>query len=265
MNNNTLIEIAQEIRDTIKNYMYSQEDYGEIVKKKKRDVTRKIDMVAENALESALHKHGFSANVISEELGERIIGSGTPEFTLVFDPVDGTTNASRGIPFFCTSLAYSKTTDKVTFGEISSGVVCDILGNTYHAVKNKGAFLNGKRIKNEPKPSIKKVISIYSYGVPNIPIGILEIQKNTIIRILGSIALDMSFVAIGSIDGLIDVRDFLSGYDISASYLILKEAGGIITDINGNDYTDMDVNATGFSFACAKDKELHNKIISILQ
>ncbi|MFQ6121237.1 MAG: hypothetical protein ACE5KE_15275 [Methanosarcinales archaeon] len=52
---------------------------------------------------------------------------------------------------------------------------------------------------------------------------------------------------------------------MSASYLILKEAGGIISDINGNDYTERDVNATGFSFVCTKDKELHSKIISILQ
>ncbi len=259
----TLIDIGNEIRDVIKSFIRENADYGEMVVQRPKDITRKMDMAAENALDKALLDRGMSARVISEELGDRIVGD-DPGFMLVFDPIDGSTNATCGIPFFCTSLAYTEKTSIATFGDISMAVICDIQGNIYCAEKGNGAFLNGKKIagmKQGTRP--KPVVSVYSYGVPDVPAGLIELEKSIIVRALGSIALDMCFVADNTLDGLIDTRGLVSGYDIMASALILKEAGGLLTDLKGKSIAG-DVKLTGLSIIGTKNKELHKRTMEII-
>ncbi len=259
----TLVEIGIEVRDTISSFIKTNADYGEMLVQRPKDITRKMDMAAEKALDNALLSRDLSARIISEELGDRVVGK-HPEFMLVVDPIDGSTNATCGIPFFCTSIAYTDKTDIATFDDISMAVICDIQGNTYSARKGKGAFLNekllsGKKQGTRPKP----VVSVYSYGVPYVPAGLIELEKSIIVRALGSIALDMCFVADGTLDGLIDTRGLVSGYDIMASALILKESGGSLTDLKGMNLTN-NVQVSGLSIAGTKNNELHNKIIQML-
>jgi fructose-1,6-bisphosphatase/inositol monophosphatase family enzyme len=259
----TLVEIVIEVRDVISSFIKNNADYGEMLVQRPKDITRKMDMAAEKALDNALLSRGLSARIISEELGDRIVGL-NPEFMLVVDPIDGSTNATCGIPFFCTSIAYTDKTDIATFDDISMAVICDIQGNTYCAEKGKGAFLNGKQLSGKkmgtrPKP----VVSVYSYGVPDIPAGLIELEKSIIVRALGSIALDMCFIADGTLDGLIDTRALVSGYDIMASTLILKESGGSLTDLKGINLTN-NVQVSGLSILGTKNIELHERIIRML-
>lgn len=259
----TLVEIGIEVKDTISSFIKNNADYGEMLVQRPKDITRKMDMAAEKALDHALISRGLSARIISEELGDRIVGN-EPEFMLVVDPIDGSTNATCGIPFFCTSIAYTIKTDIATFDDISMAVICDIHGNIYSALKGKGAFLNekslsGKKQGTRPKP----VVSVYSYGVPFVPAGLIELERSIIVRALGSIALDMCFVADGTLDGLIDTRALVSGYDIMASALILKESGGSLTDLKGMNLRN-NVQVSGLSIVGTKNNELHNKIIRML-
>jgi myo-inositol-1(or 4)-monophosphatase len=259
----TLVEIGIEIRDVISSFIREHEDYAEMVTQRPKDITRKMDLAAERALDEALLNRRLSARIISEELGDRIVGK-RPDFMLIFDPIDGSTNATCGIPFFCTSLASTEKTDIATFDDISMAVICDIHGNIYCAERGKGAFLNGKLVESKksgtrPKP----VVSVYSYGVPEVPAGLIELEKSIIMRALGSIALDMCFVADGTLDGVIDTRGLVSGYDIMASSLILKEAGGFLTDLQGNNLNN-DVKASGMSIIGTKNEELHDKVVRTL-
>jgi len=259
----TLVEIGIEIRDVIRFFIRENVDYGEMVVQRPKDITRKMDMAAERALDDALLARGLSARVISEELGDRTVGK-HPDFMLVFDPIDGSTNATCGIPFFCTSLAYTEKTDAAGFEDIDMAVVCDIMDNIYHAEKGKGAFLNGKRISGKkPGARPKPVVSVYSYGVPEVPPGLIELEKSIIVRALGSIALDMCYVADGTLDGIIDTRGLVSGYDIMASALVLKETGGFLTGLLGKTISG-EVRATGLSIIGTIDKELHDKIVRTL-
>ncbi len=256
----TLIDIGIEIRNVICSFIRENVDYAEMVMQRPKDITRKMDMAAEHALDDALKKRRLSARIISEELGDRIAGE-HPEFMLVFDPIDGSTNAACGIPFFCTSLAYTEKTGLATFGDITMAVICDIQNNVYCAERGKGVFLNGKKMSGKksgarPKP----VVSVYSYGVPEVPEGLIELEKSIIVRALGSIALDMCYVADGTLDGVIDTRGLVSGYDIMASALVLKEAGGSLTDLREKPIAD-DVKATGLSIIGTKNKELHDRIV----
>lgn len=259
----TLVDIGIEIRDAIRSFIKENVDYGEMVAQRPKDITRRMDMAAEHALDSALSKRSLSARVISEELGDRIVGR-HPDFMLVFDPIDGSTNATCDIPFFCTSLAYTEKTDIATFEDIGMAVICDIQGNMYHAVRGKGAFLNGKAISGKKRGARPKpVVSVYSYGVPYVPPGLIELEKTIIVRALGSIALDMCFVADGTLDGVIDTRGLLSGYDIVASALVLKEVGGLLTGIEGRILSN-DVNASGMSIIATKNRELRDIIVKTL-
>jgi len=260
----TLVNIGIEIRDAICSFIRENVDYGEMVAQRPRDITRKIDMAAEQALDNALSKRSLSARIISEELGDRIVGK-HPDFMLVFDPIDGSTNAACGIPFFCTSLAYTGKTEIAAFGDISMAVICDIQGNTYHAERAKGAFLNGKPTLGKKRGARPKpVVSVYSYGVPSVPAGLIELEKSIIVRALGSVALDMCYVSDGTLDGVIDTRGLISGYDIAASALVLKEAGGFLTDLGGKAISQ-DVKAGGLSIIGTKNRELHDKIVRALK
>jgi len=260
----TLIDIGTEIRNVIRSFIHENEDYAEMLVQRPKDITRRMDMAAEHALDAELSKRGLSARIISEELGDRIVGK-HPEFMLVFDPIDGSTNATCGIPFFCTSIAYTEKTDIAAFGDITMAVICDITNNTYCAEKGKGAFLNGKRITGRKRGARPKpVVSVYSYGVPQVPAGLIELEKSIIVRALGSIALDMCYVADGTLDSVIDTRGLVSGYDIMASALVLMEAGGQISDLRGKPIIDDDVKATGISIIGTKNKDFNERIVRTL-
>jgi myo-inositol-1(or 4)-monophosphatase len=260
----TLIDIGTEIRNVIRSFIHDNPDYAEMLVQRPKDITRRMDIAAENALDAALVKRGLSARIISEELGDRIVGT-NPQFMLVFDPIDGSTNATCGIPFFCTSIAYTDITDIAAFGDITMAVICDINNNIYCAEKGKGAFLNGKRINGRKRGARPKpVVSVYSYGVAQFPAGLIELEKSIIVRALGSIALDMCYVADGTLDGVIDTRGLVSGYDIMASALVLVEAGGQISDLRGKPIIDDDVKATGISIIGTKKKDFNEIIVRTL-
>lgn len=128
----TLIDIGIEIRDVIGSFIKKNEDYAEMIVQRPKDITRRMDMAAEQALDKALLARGLSARVISEELDDRTVGK-HPDFMLIFDPIDGSTNATCGIPYFCTSLAFTGKTNDASFSDITMAVICDIQGNTYSA------------------------------------------------------------------------------------------------------------------------------------
>lgn len=234
-----LLEISSEIRDSLQTYISETEDVGEVVKIRSGDVTRKIDLFAEEALEKALQSRELCARIISEELGDHVYPKGgDPEFTLIFDPIDGSTNAVLDIPFFCSAIAYSPKVEHVTFDDLQAGVVATIYGKTYYAMRGEDAWVDGTRLPRSLKGMTKRVFSVYTYGAASIPEALIEFQKGSenIIRMLGSIAMELCLVAEGALDAVIDVRDIINGYDIAGSMVILKEAGGIITDLNGNDF-----------------------------
>jgi myo-inositol-1(or 4)-monophosphatase len=257
MNHEMLCEVTEEIRRVILESLDS-EDYGELVAVRARDITRKIDLAAEQALDAALEQRGISARIISEELGERVVGS-KPEFLLVFDPVDGSTNATCGIPFFCTSLALCRGGE--SFDDVMAAAVTGIDGTTYSAVRNGGAFVNGKpMVERKRGVRTKPVLTIYFYGARHIPAGILRLEKRVIQRVLGSIALEMCYVAAGMLDGIVEVRGLISSYDIMASQLILREAGGRLTSLKG-EALNADARAIGISFIATKSDKLHSEIV----
>jgi len=258
--------MAENVLKRSKEYLSSHPDYDEVLTRRATDVTRKIDMVAEEALDSIIIEEGITARVISEELGERLVPADKePEYTLVMDPIDGSANVVMGIPYYCTSLALSKKSNGATFVDIEAGAVAAVWGSTFYASKGKGAFYNGERLATKEHPEKPRYV-LYSYGVGPMPKGVIAlVEKRCFVRTMGSIALDMCFVAKGSLDAIMDTRDRISGYDIMASALILIEAGGVITDYSGRDMSSLPVNVSGISILGAANGALQGKLLKRLR
>jgi len=246
---NDLLEITEEIKVSTQKFMKENLNFGEYVPEGKND-TKSIDLFAERALDKALEERGLSAKIISEEFGERIVGD-DPKFMLVFDPVDGTTNAVRGISFYSTSLAYSDKTEDVRLNDLSMGVVASFLDHTYYAVRGNGAFIDGRKM-NYKNYGDKLLISIHAYELP--PFYREDLEKRIILRTLGSIALELCLVATGGLDIVLDTRNKLCVYDIAAGQLILRECGGYLIGLDGKDINDL-VTSEGLSIIASSDKE----------
>ncbi|MCX9015026.1 MAG: bifunctional fructose-bisphosphatase/inositol-phosphate phosphatase [Candidatus Methanoperedens sp.] len=190
-------------------------------------VTEKIDKVAEDAALSILESDGRSIRLVSEELGEKIIGN-NPEFTFVLDPVDGTFNAVNNIPFFCVPVAIGN----ADLSDTRYGYVKNLVnGDVYTAQKGHGAFLNNKRIHVSSRSGFPEMSFLsYTHHPYAVPANNHRVRR---VRIFGSAALELCYIASGIFDAFIDMREMLRVTDIAAGKLIVEEAGGTVTDGRG--------------------------------
>lgn len=198
------------------------------------DGARRIDKKAEDVAIRILKKNGRSCVLVSEELGTKTIGR-HPKYFVVLDGIDGTTNAVRGLPFFCSSAAVSKSK---MLDDVFAAVVMNLnTKETYYAQRKKGAYLNGKRIETSSIDSLKEaLISIDLIRTRKKDIRKLEslITEARHIRYFGAVALELCNVAAGITDAYVDVHSRLRMTDFAGGYLILREAGGIMTDAHGS-------------------------------
>lgn len=189
--------------------------------------TEKIDEVAENAALSVLETDGRSMRIVSEELGEKMIGK-DPEFAFIIDPIDGTFNAVNNIPFFCVPVAIGNR----DLSDIRYGFVKNLInGDIYTAEKGKGAFLNGDQIHASSFSKLPE-ISVISYN--HCAHAVLNSHTVRRVRVFGCAALELCYVASGVFDAFIDMRGMLRVTDIAAGKLIVEEAGGRVTDGAGS-------------------------------
>src|ERR687886_2091494 len=203
------------------------------------DISRMLDLVAEKAVIESIKTHSFNPTIIGEECG-RIEGA---DGFLIMDAIDGTTNASRNIPFYCCSLAYAI---DFKLSSVVDAVIIDLVsGDLYYASKNKGAYLNGNKIEvrkhsnNSAQGDQCKdaMIGMNISGVSEDIIARLSkvICKTNHARHFGANALELCYFARGYMDAYIDLRSKIRSTDMAAAYLIVKESGGKIYSIEGSE------------------------------
>jgi fructose-1,6-bisphosphatase/inositol monophosphatase family enzyme len=216
--------------------------------------TKYIDKIAEDIALRYLSKIKHPVNVLSEEIG--FVDNGA-EYTFVLDPVDGTRNAVRGIPFYSISLGIGRS----KINDVEYGVVKNIpTGDVFLAEKNKGAFLNNNQIAVPECPE-KLLLSSLTLG-KNIDEVTNFLAQRDIVRSLGSASLEMCMVAIGALDFYVVGREFMRVTDIAASTLIVREAGGLVKNTAGEEL-EMDFTLderTSVVAACSE--ELIHQILS---
>ncbi|MFX1365867.1 MAG: inositol monophosphatase family protein [Promethearchaeota archaeon] len=265
-NINFLKQLVISVYDTIKPLLGSKQ----AAKKSKRgaggDVSMYIDLVAENTIIEFLEDKNANLLLISEEIGERYIGdeeiARKKKNVLIVDPIDGSNNAIRGIPFCSVSIAYA-IGDNVN--DIKRAVVLDLTTkDIYWAEKGKGSYLNGSRIYVSnleiPKECFFELNLPMKDLIKNLNILDPLIRKFYKIRILGSSALSLCQIAKGSMDIFINMRKSNRLVDVAAGILILKEAGGRIFSLDGAEIKNpLSINEKFPFIACNAKLELFLK------
>ena len=195
-------------------------DFGELENlqvslKGPTDFVTSADKKVERILIEELSKSKKKFSLLTEESG--FIENEDKDNIWIIDPIDGTTNFLHGIPHFAMSIALQSK------NEIISGLIFDPIKNEiFYAEKNSGAYLNNKRIRVSNKKKINECLFATNGK------KFKEVDLTT--RKSGSAALDMAYVASGRYDGYF--QNNLNLWDIAAGILLIKEAGGIINDIN---------------------------------
>ena len=226
------------------------------------DETMVIDDAIEKILFREVEKTGRSVRIISEEMGEKTIGS-KPEILIAVDPLDGSSNFKFGIPFNCISIAIGDVTKKIDGIEI--GYVKDFVkGSTYYAIKGEGAWKNDKKIYTSKEDTNCLLIDVVFKNEKDFR-RIVDVGKGfKHVRMLGSSCLAMCLVAEGSVDGYLTLGAGRT-IDYTAAQLIVKEAGGVVKDIDGRDISSYDI---GFgikvNLISASNETKFKKIKSVL-
>lgn len=230
------------------------------------DVTRFLDFELERVIVESLTKDLSDFTLVSEESGIKEYGRGG--YVVVVDPLDGSTNALRGYPACSSAIAVAKGSylDDV----IAAGVINLVTSDLYYAEKGLGAYLNNLKIRPRNISRVEEAFIAFELNVRGQINGyvlrIAElIEKARHVRLIGSDALEICFIASGTSDAFIDLRGFLRAPDFAASAFILKEAGGIVTDADGNMLNcKLDPKARSTIIATCT-MELHRNIANILR
>ncbi len=256
-----LCEASKKIYENVKDLAGTKHAAGDFGVGAGGDISRNIDIVAEKTVLDYLKEIDFECIVLGEECG-RVEISNNPKGFVIMDAIDGSANAVRGVPFFCSSLAFA-TGNKLS--SITDGVITDLSnGEMYWASKNKGAFFNNKQIKVHKEDPIYKIVGINTSGATIDMMKRLHpiFENHNHTRHFGANALEMALFARGLMDVFIDLRNKIRIQDIAAGYLIVKEAEGLLLDADLNDL-DADLSyETKVSFIAAANQKILDEIMS---
>lgn len=221
--------------------------------KNRYDFVTESDTQSEKIIIDTIRNKFPNHTIISEESETLELNS---DYKWIIDPLDSTTNFLSGIPYFSISLALEYK------NEIILGVVHNpITKNTFSAIKNDGSFLNEQKIIAKKEIQLKDsiIVSGYKESVEGIIKGYKYTQELTIaakrVIINFSPALDLCNIARGRINGIIDIT---SSEDHAAAYLILKEAGGIITNLDGSEF-----NHYSEGVIASGSNQVHQKLLNL--
>jgi myo-inositol-1(or 4)-monophosphatase len=226
-------------------------------KEGKNNLVTEYDNKSENAIIELIKLRFPNHNILAEESG--ISGTIDNEVTWVIDPLDGTVNFAHNLPIFSVSIA------AVKGKEILCGVVYHpMLDELFVAVKGQGATLNDKRITHSTTDNLSTAFLVtgFPYNVHENPGHCIDhfvsiVQSGIPIRRLGSAALDLAYVACGRFDGFWEIN--LNPWDVAAGVLLVREAGGTVTQYNGAEYFITNDNLL------SSNGGIHDQLIGTLQ
>lgn len=232
---------------------YKDFNRGEITLKSHHEILTRADLLSEEAIIKEIRKYFPAHQILSEESGEIKSNS---QYLWIIDPLDGTTNFSMHNPLWSISLAIAYQ-DKIILGVIYA----PFLNELYIAEKNKGAKLNGRKVQvsstkegkvintfchGREEKYVKKAIKYYSYQ------KLHELDC----RQLGSAAIELAFVAVGRIESIVIPGANL--WDVAAGILLVREAGGRVTDFKGKEWNLDSVDMV------ASNGKVHSEILRVI-
>jgi fructose-1,6-bisphosphatase/inositol monophosphatase family enzyme len=242
-----LLELLHEVADAVASALGAVTDWGP---SGQRAGQYAADLLADRAALDVLATAGVA--VLSEESG---LTAGTGDLVVVVDPLDGSTNASRGVPWFATSLCVVD----------ADGPRAALVANQsrpgaerYWAVRGAGAHRDGAPVRPSATTDLDQALVGLS-GLPPAHLGWGQF------RALGAAALDLCLVASGVLDGYLDCsRDAHGVWDVAGGLLVCLEAGAVVTDLHGRDLLVLDHAARRTPIAAAT-VELHSQLLAVRQ
>ncbi|WP_243094419.1 inositol monophosphatase family protein [Thermus thalpophilus] len=218
------------------------------------DLVTQADREAEEAIKNLLLSRFPEAGFLGEEGG----GEGGKALRFIVDPLDGTVNYAHGFPFYGVSLALE------VEGVIQVGVVRDTArGETFYALRGGGAYLDGRPIRVTERAEL--LGSLLATGFPydvakdpeNLTYFARALRRGLLVRRPGAAALDLAYVAAGRLEGFWEVK--LNPWDVAAGWLLVEEAGGRVTDLEGRPYH------LGHRYIVATNGRIHEALLRVLR
>ena len=278
-------EIIREVSRAIRPYVGKPESGEKIKIGADGTPTSLIDIIAEDKIINILKNAPVLSYIVSEEIGELKLGKGTkrsvvlteelkrddlpedeiPKFIFLVDPVDGTSNAIKEIPAYGISIGVADVPRGrvATLNDVELGFISNFgNGNFFEAEKGKGCWLNNEKAHPSNIVDLEE-LTLGGFTKSRTVAASKLVDSARRMRVLGSVVLELSYVASGRYDAFLDLRGSRI-IDIAASKLIVEEAGGIITDKHGEKLNNkLSIHERAVVVA-ANTKTLHKQIIDIL-
>ena len=278
-------EIIREVSRAIRPYVGKPESGEKIKIGADGTPTSLIDIIAEDKLINILKNAPVLSYIISDEIGELKLGKGTkrsivlteelkredlteeekPKFIFLVDPLDGTSNAIKEIPAYGISIAVANVPEGrvATLNDVELGFISNFgNGNFFEAEKGKGCWLNNEEVEPSNVVNLDN-LTLGGFTKSGTSEASKLVDNARRMRVLGSVVLELSYVASGRYDAFLDLRGSRI-IDIAASKLILEEAGGIITDKYGEKLNNKLSIHERTIVVAANSKILHRQMIDIL-
>jgi myo-inositol-1(or 4)-monophosphatase len=206
----------------------------QIDKKGTIDLVTEVDFEVERMVRALIAERYPDHDVLAEELGGP--AKARSRFCWICDPLDGTTNFAHGVPIFCSTIALE------IDGRLEVGAVYDpTRDELFTAERGRGAYLNGTRLSVSRAERLidSLLVTGFPYTVQEklqelVGLFAAFLARSRAVRRLGSAALDICYVAAGRMDGFWEQG--LNAWDIAAGVLIVEEAGGMVTDLDGGPF-----------------------------
>ena len=278
-------EIIREVSIAIRPYAGTPEAGEKVKMGADGTPTSYIDIIAEDKVINILKNAPVLSYIISEEVGELKLGKGTkrsinlseelkrddlteeetPKFIFLVDPIDGTSNAIKEIPAYGISIAVANVPEGrlATLNDVELGFISNFgNGNFFEAEKGKGCWLNNERVHPSDVINISQM-TLGGFTKSGTSSASKLVDNARRMRVLGSVVLELSYVASGRYDAFLDLRGSRI-IDVAASKLIVEEAGGIITSKHGEKLNNKLSIYEKAIVVAANNKILHKQIINIL-
>jgi len=222
-----------------------------------------MDTILEDLAIEILKKNKIGKILVTEEKGDVLLDE-SASGVLALDPLDGSDNYSKNIPVYCLGIAYS--IDGFSGGITHSYVINLVSGDEFWAIKGKGAFMNGGKIRTSEQDDLSKSRMAIDYnnvmGKFSEALPLVEQIKD--IRRMGPDILDMCYVANGGYEGFIDTRNRLSVIHICGAK-IAEEAGAVVSDSRGNPINvKLSINSY-LNIVCCANKCIYEKVMKLIR
>ncbi len=260
-----MLELLEQLFRHVRAYLHSEHfDRGRVHFQSSQHTTMQFDREAEDIIISGLIESGHGFEIITEERPP-FTTSSTPQYRIIVDPIDGSTNVTRGIMTAAVSLAVLPIDAPIVSEQVQWALVGELFsGTVYQAQRGGGAFCNGKHCQVSERKRLDECIAGINFDGRDLNTLLTLLTPRPAIdkiRRTGSSAMDLVYVANGAYDAYIDIGNIITAESFLAASSIICEAGGIVSDQYGNPLRPITNLTEGFSLVAAGARELHEEIV----